>query len=245
MLFRSTESEKVLEHEPTLDFNVIASSLPMVDDILENANNAVGILNDLLSYDKMEHGTFNLELGPVPIWDAISRTVSSFDLQAKKRLMELTCRIENPQVDPSQLKVWGDDVRLHQIIRNVVSNSLKFSPEGKGKISVLLDHSPDGLPSAVLPRSDIVGAASSNILECTYPRAGSIRVSVTDNGVGMTASQLQRLFQEGVQFEPNRLQVSRIYVDHTNMTSLISYVCPLTILNTYLRMVEEAAWVCI
>jgi signal transduction histidine kinase len=201
------ESEKVQEHEPTLDFNVVALSLPMVEDILENANNAVGILNDLLNYDKMEHGTLTLELGPVAIWDVISRTVSSFDIQAKKRSMELTCQIESPQVDSARLKVWGDDVRLRQIIRNVVSNSLKFCPEVTGKIVVELVHNPSGLPNAVLPRSDIVGAATSNVLACNYPRAGSIRVSVTDNGVGMTASQLQRLFQEGVQFEPNKLQV--------------------------------------
>ena len=176
-----------------------------------NANNAVGILNDLLNYDKMEHGTLTLELGPVDIWDTISRTVSSFDIQAMKRSIELTCRIENPQVDPKRLKVWGDDVRLCQVIRNVVFNSLKFSPEGSGKINVALVHNPNGLPSAVLARSDIVGAATSNILECTYPRAGSLRVSVTDNGVGMTAAQLQRLFQEGVQFEPNKHQVRRKY----------------------------------
>ena len=204
------ESEKKKEYEPTLDSNMIASCLPMVDDILENANNAVGILNDLLNYDKMEHGTLTLELGAVSIWDVISRTVSSFDIQAKKRAIELICQIDNPQLDEvglSRLKVYGDDVRLRQVIRNVISNSLKFCPEGKGKINVKLVHNPNGLPNAILPRSDIVDAATSTVLACTYPRAGSIRISVTDNGVGMTACQLQRLFQEGVQFEPNKLQV--------------------------------------
>lgn len=205
------ESKKI---DPTLDSNMIASILPMVDDILENANNAVGILNDLLNYDKMEHGTLTLELGPVAIWDVISRTVSSFDIQAKKRSMKLSCRIENPNNDLPRLKVWGDDVRLRQVIRNVVSNSLKFCPEGKGEIEISLNHSPNGLPNAILPRSDIVDAATSNILASSYPRAGSISMSVKDNGVGMTAAQLQRLFQEGVQFEPNKLQVRRIDIDH-------------------------------
>ena len=208
--------EPETKKEPTPNSNVLASALSMVDDILENANNAVGILNDLLNYDKMEHGTLTLELGAVAIWDVISRTVSSFDLQAQKRSIELTCRIDSPQneeYDQARLKVWGDDIRIRQIIRNIVSNSLKFCPEGNGKIVVSLTHNPDGLPNAVLPRSGIVDAATSNILICTYPRAGSIRISVSDNGVGMSDAQLQRLFQEGVQFEPNKLQVCRYGFD--------------------------------
>lgn len=208
--------EPETKKEPTPNSNVLASALSMVDDILENANNAVGILNDLLNYDKMEHGTLTLELGAVAIWDVISRTVSSFDLQAQKRSIELTCRIDSPQneeYDQARLKVWGDDIRIRQVVRNIVSNSLKFCPEGNGKIVVSLTHNPDGLPNAVLPRSGIVDAATSNILICTYPRAGSIRISVSDNGVGMSDAQLQRLFQEGVQFEPNKLQVCRYGFD--------------------------------
>lgn len=208
--------EPETKKEPTPNSNVLASALSMVDDILENANNAVGILNDLLNYDKMEHGTLTLELGAVAIWDVISRTVSSFDLQAQKRSIELTCRIDSPQneeYDQARLKVWGDDIRIRQVVRNIVSNSLKFCPEGNGKIVVSLTHNPDGLPNAVLPRSGIVDAATSNTLICTYPRAGSIRISVSDNGVGMSDAQLQRLFQEGVQFEPNKLQVCRYGFD--------------------------------
>ena len=180
----------------------------LVDDILENSNNAVGILNDLLNYDKMEHGTLNLEVTNVPIWDVISKTISSFDIEAKKRSIQLNCSIErSSSVDLTQMFVMGDDVRLRQVIRNIISNSLKFVPQGTGKVSVILMHIPDGLPNAATPRQDIVSAATSTTLASTYPRAGTIKIVIEDNGIGLSEVQLQRLFQEGVQFEPNKHQV--------------------------------------
>jgi signal transduction histidine kinase len=185
----------------------------LVDDILENANNAVGILNDLLNYDKMEQGTFKLELGTVSIWELVHRTVVAFDIQAKKRAILLDTRIDHDErtvPDLVCLQVLGDDVRLRQVIRNVISNSLKFCPENTGTVHVTMQHSPHGLPNAVLPRADLVKTSMSNNLACEYPRAGAIRILVQDNGVGMTEDQLHRLFQEGVQFEPNTLQVSSL-----------------------------------
>jgi signal transduction histidine kinase len=209
----ANQKTELLEPEniqPTTETPQYEFLLQTVDDVLENANNAVGILNDLLNYDKMEHGTFKLEVGEVKIWEVIPKTVASFNIQAKKRSMELTCTAEtqnDDRIDFSHLKVIGDDVRLRQVIRNVVSNSLKFCQEGLGKIEVSLAHNSDGLPNAAIPRNDLVNDATSNVLVCSYPRAGSIRITLKDNGVGMTSDQLQRLFQEGLQFEPNKLQV--------------------------------------
>ena len=180
----------------------------LVDEIVENSNNAVGILNDLLNYDKIEQGTFNLEVTDVPIWDVISKTISSFDIEAKKRSIQLNSSIElSSSVDVKRMFVMGDDVRLRQVIRNIISNSLKFVPQGTGKVSVILTHIPDGLPNAATPRQDIVSAATSTTLASTYPRAGTIKIVIEDNGIGLSEVQLQRLFQEGVQFEPNKIQV--------------------------------------
>ena len=184
----------------------------LVDDIMENANNAVGILNDLLNYDKMEHGTLSLEITSVPIWDLITKTVSSFDVEAKKRAIQLSCTFEGrPSDNSTRLNVVGDEVRLRQVVRNVISNALKFAPQGAGKVNVVMIHNPDGLPNAATPRDDIVNAATSTTLNCTYPRAGTIKVRIEDNGIGLSAEQLKVLFQEGVQFEPNKVQVHILY----------------------------------
>jgi signal transduction histidine kinase len=186
--------------------------LDLTEDIIENANNAVAILNDLLNYDKIETGTFKLEIGTVLMWELVHKTVSAFDIQAKQRKIRLSLKIEETKCkgcdsdaegaerpDLTRLHVLGDDVRLRQIIRNLVSNALKFCSEGTGVIDVQSAHNPQGLQKAVVPMS--------NDLLCTYTRAGSILISVRDNGAGMTQEQVGRLFQEGVQFDANKLQV--------------------------------------
>jgi CheY-like chemotaxis protein len=92
----------------------------------------------------------------------------------------------------------GDDVRLSQVFRNVISNALKFTPPD-GTIEVTASHVKNGLPGA----KPIEGEEEFCI---THPRAGSIRIAVKDSGVGLTKDQLQQLFGEGVQFDANRLQ---------------------------------------
>ena len=192
----------------------------LTGDILENANIAVGILNDLLNYDKIEQGTFKLEVGTVHIWELVERTVTAFHIQAQKRKIGLNLSIGEQKVDDNdvedahlpdlaRLHVVGDDLRLRQVIRNLISNSLKFSPENTGMIHVTATHNPEGLPKATASGTDVFRKSMSNQLACSYPRAGSILVSVKDNGAGMTQEQLGLLFQEGVQFDANKLQVRR------------------------------------
>jgi signal transduction histidine kinase/ActR/RegA family two-component response regulator len=184
-------------------------------DIKENTNIAVTILNDMLSYDKLETGTLQLETGTVSIWDLVTRTTNQFQIQAVKRNIELDLNIEKPKpLDSSnleagtldvsgQLNVVGDDVRLSQVLRNVISNALKFAPPDE-TIEVTASHVVNGLPDA--KPLTVEGALSKSTAACTHPRAGSVRICVKDSGVGLSKEQLQLLFSEGVQFDANKLQ---------------------------------------
>ncbi|CAJ1945523.1 unnamed protein product [Cylindrotheca closterium] len=182
--------------------------LNVTDDTNENAHVAVEILNDLLNYDKLETGTLELETQPVLIWDLIEKTVSQFGIQAVNRKVELKLDMERPSgetipdvegaesMDP--YNVIGDNVRLGQILRNVISNALKFTMED-GLIQVTVRYDPNGLPNADLMMLEDEAVPS-------HDRAGSICISVKDSGVGLSRDQLDRLFSEGVQFDANRLQ---------------------------------------
>lgn len=220
---------------PTIDSKIskqlsapFQSLMDLTSDILDNSESAVTILNDLLNYDKIETGTFQLEVSIVPIWEVVRKTVSAFDIQARKRNVQLKFellenlkdnlngknedatanQLENGKAKPdlSSFNVVGDDMRLRQVILNIVSNALKFVEEGTGEIHVTASYLPDGLPGfrPLLTNKD--GLANSQPEPIAYPRQGAIAISVRDNGAGMSHEQLQLLFREGVQFDANKLQ---------------------------------------
>jgi signal transduction histidine kinase/ActR/RegA family two-component response regulator len=92
----------------------------------------------------------------------------------------------------------ADQVKLGQVLRNVISNALKFTPPN-GTIEVMTRHIPDGLPNT---KPLHLGEGEP----CRHPRAGSIQISIRDSGVGLTSDQLAQLFSEGIQFNANKLQ---------------------------------------
>ncbi|CAB9509553.1 sensor kinase/phosphatase LuxQ [Seminavis robusta] len=187
-------------------------------DIGQNAQTAVEILNDLLNFDKIESGTLTLETGPVCVWDLVERTVQQFQIQAVNRKVDLKFDMVKPRpvflpegedVEcggcSDHLTVLGDNVKLGQVIRNLISNSLKFTP-ANGSIQVEAAHIPGGLPNAVPILLSKKGEGGEPIFSSKYPRAGSIQITVKDSGIGLTKEQLKLLFTEGVQFDANRLQ---------------------------------------
>jgi len=220
----------------TLDTSTGASTastatywLDLLGDILENTQNAVSVLNDLLNYDKIESKTFTLEYGTVDACNLVHKTMSEFQIQAKNRNVHLELihvpTTRGDAVDDAattktawtHLRVLGDDIRLTQVIRNLLSNALKFSPANNGSILVKVEHCPEGLPQALdklqkkQAKANAGGKSGSgggdlSATPVATAAAGSIRITVQDNGVGLTPDQLETVFQEGVQFDANKLQ---------------------------------------
>lgn len=194
-------------------------------DVKENASIAVSILNDMLNYDKLETKTLELQTEEVNPWFLIDQSVHQFQLQAIDHDVELDLNFEEPEcrkvkksildlsrpnnvfldtesaakdIESGNLCVIGDEVRLSQVFRNIISNALKFTPKN-GKINVRVTHIVDGLPTVddMMLRGKFVDRDS---------RYGSLVIRITDNGVGLTQEQLEMLFAEGVQFDANKLQ---------------------------------------
>jgi signal transduction histidine kinase len=119
----------------------------LTEDIIVNTSVAVEVLNDLLNYDKIQRGRLTLELGIVPIWTLLDQTVTEFKLMALEKHVNLKLDfskimdgtdVESPVV-PGAAKllsagvrsnvVVGDEMRISQVLRNLLSNGLKFTPE--------------------------------------------------------------------------------------------------------------------
>jgi two-component system sensor histidine kinase EvgS len=102
-----------------------------------------------------------------------------FSIQARGKNIELSVLDNQDEVD-NGLTMELDPGKVAQVLRNYISNAIKFTPEG-GVVRVIA-------------------------FERRVADVSSVVVQVVDSGVGMTPVQLGKIFNEIVQFNANSLQ---------------------------------------
>ena len=88
-----------------------------------NVTRLISLINDLLDYEKLQSGKFNLDCREIDVAAPINRSIDALKFFAEKENVEL----ESPEV---ALKAYADEERLVQVLVNLISNSVKFSPKG-------------------------------------------------------------------------------------------------------------------
>ena len=140
---------------------------------------AVTILDDLLSYEKLSTGVLHLDLLPVKIRRMVRSAASLFRIQARGKGILLKVMEEADSIDESVVAEI-DAGKITQVLRNFISNAIKFTPEG-GTVEVR------AFLRTVVNKREVV-------------------IQVIDSGVGMTQDQLGKIFKNIVQFNVNELQ---------------------------------------
>ncbi len=109
-------------------------------EVLErNIGTQTRVINELLDVSRIVSGRLQLELGPLNLVDIVRDAVDSIRVAAEGRGLVLV------QVLPEQpvLSVRGDAARLQQVMGNLLTNAVKFTPAG-GRIDVTLTHEAAG-----------------------------------------------------------------------------------------------------
>jgi signal transduction histidine kinase len=94
----------------------------------EESDRLNALINNLLDASRIQAGAFKLEKGDVLISKLAERVVESFRIQAENHRFLLDFSADFPYVS-------GDEERLRQVLNNLVSNAIKYSPAG-GEIQV-------------------------------------------------------------------------------------------------------------
>jgi len=215
----STVSHTVAKANPaevqTVVCRALASWQSLVSDVLMNSETAVEVLDDLLNYDKIEMGTLRLEYSLFNVYDLIKKTALVMQIQAEQKsiLLELVNKTRWQTVSGAEgdkvsaAYIIGDSYRMGQVLRNLISNALKFTPVG-GNVCITVDFIEDGLADAVVPMMKEANSPRHS-LKLRSTRTGSVLIGVKDSGAGLTAEQLERICEEGVQFNANELQAGQ------------------------------------
>ena len=143
-----------------------------VDMIGRSSDVLIGLVNDILDFSKIEAGRFELDPAPTDLTRTFEDVLAMARPSAEARglAMHLECAL-----DPA-IRHCVDDLRLRQVLVNLVSNAVKFTPSGSVVVSVV---------------------------DCPEGEADAIRVAVRDTGVGVPADKLPLLFQPFSQLDPS------------------------------------------
>jgi PAS domain S-box-containing protein len=136
--------------------NEIAEALEVIE---RNARSQTKIIEDLLDMSRIVSGKVRLDVQSVELLPVIEASIESVNPMAAAKQIRLTSVL-----DPLAGPISGDPARLQQIIWNLLTNALKFTPKG-GRVHVVLER------------------ANSHL-----------EISVTDSGQGITPEFLPHVF---------------------------------------------------
>jgi len=171
----------------------------IVHDINESVCIALNILNDLLLIDKIEEGTIKLDMQSINAYDLFHSYIHHFNIQAQFSKISLSIDLKPLR----RVVVVVDEMKIAQVIRNAVSNALKFTPRG-GHVQVKAQFIPAINASDKSDKSNALRMFSS--VQTTPLDTGIIRVEILDTGPGISEDDKAKLFKNVIQFNPNELQ---------------------------------------
>jgi len=142
--------------------------LEMLKLISDSAESLLGIIEDILDFSKIEAGRIDIAQEPMSLRNLLQSVCSLMNQLAVSNGVRFALSID-PLI-PDRLQ--GDEGRVRQVLINLISNAIKFSADGdrQGAVSV---------HAALIERES--GAAT-------------VRLTVTDNGIGIDEANLARLF---------------------------------------------------
>jgi PAS domain S-box-containing protein len=147
-----------------LDSNLDETQRSHASTLKATAEGLLSVINDILDFSKIEAGKLDIENTTFNLSKLARSTVESLQFAALKRNLDFILEI------PESLnkRYYGDPNRIRQVLLNLISNAIKFTPSGSVKLTVSSN-------SACLNQE-------------------SIYFEVSDTGIGISNDTLKKLF---------------------------------------------------
>jgi CheY-like chemotaxis protein/two-component sensor histidine kinase len=150
-------------------------------DIIHRAgHDLLQLINDVLDLAKIEAGHMQIKPEPIVLAELLAEVVTGVEPMAEQNGLALSSRID-PDVPES---IVSDRARLQQILRNLLTNALKFTEQGS--VDIHVTRKPAEQPAG----------------------EDTLRICVTDTGIGIAEDQHERIFQAFQQIDGS---ISRQY----------------------------------
>jgi len=136
------------------------------------SNHLLGVINDILDMSKIEEHKFELSYTEFELSAMIQRVVNFFEFRLEEKKQKFTVNLD-PDL-PKKIKT--DDLRLAQVITNLLGNAVKFTPDG--------------------------GNITFSIRRLNHDREFcTLEIIINDTGIGISKEQQSKLFDSFVQVD--------------------------------------------
>lgn len=163
-----------------------------VRDIYSSGKHLLELINDILDLAKIESGKMELEPQKFRLKETLASSLNMFREKAMKHCIKLDIEI-TPDADR---EIEADQRKFKQIMFNLLSNALKFTPDG-GSVRIAARR----LENKKIRSSEDEKTLISHLPDFPASDADLIEISVTDTGIGIKAEDMQKLFKEFSQLE--------------------------------------------
>lgn len=136
-----------------------------VESIKSSGKTLLGIINDILDLSKIEAGKLKIQIEAVNLNELVKDIKTLFEIRAKEKNLDLIIEISEEMPEYIML----DELRIKQVLINLISNAIKFTPEGYVRLTMLAE----------------------NIKEDTL----DLSISVLDTGLGISKEDQIEIFE--------------------------------------------------
>jgi PAS domain S-box-containing protein len=140
----------------------IPDYLELSKSLNDSAQNIYKLINNLFEWAQLQKGSIQFSPQILALRKIVLQEIESIILHAKKKNIEIKNMI------PESIQVYADENMINSVIRNLISNAVKFTESG-----------------------------GSVIINSKTTDNGDIEISVTDTGLGMTEDEIKKLFKVG------------------------------------------------
>lgn len=149
MILRECEDKTILEYSGNID---IASK------------NLLSIINDILDFSKIESGKMEIINSEYKLGEALNDVVTMTELKARQKGLQFQVEVDKDLPDT----LYGDDVRIKQILLNLLNNAVKYTPKGSVNLKISGEYEKDNV---------------------------NLMMEVRDTGIGIRKEDLEGLFE--------------------------------------------------
>ena len=143
------------------------------EKIFVSGDMLMGIINDLLDLSKIEAGKMELVIEKYEVISMIHDTVVLNLMRVDTKDIEFELSVD----ENLPVYMFGDELRIKQILNNILSNAFKYTE--KGVVKMIVEHEPSQSDSTI-----------------------DLKITISDTGLGMSKEDVARLFDAYARFNP-------------------------------------------